>query len=134
MASDIFVYWKHKSGQTSGQRVKPSREQVLKVIHQFFGTDVASARWSEDRFLVRLLGERSEALCDVAPYRTAAQNAASKEQASEGRWIEVWIGLPQQRSSQMDVITRFGDDYTNACALGLAKAFALGWDGTMEVG
>jgi hypothetical protein len=26
------------------------------------------------------------------------------------------------------------DDYTNACALGLAKVFARGWDGTLEVG
>lgn len=132
MASDIFVYWKRN--KKPGALVKPSRKQVLQVIQQFFGENVAKARWDQDRFFVELPGGWSAALRGVAPCRTAAQNQAAKEQVGGCRWIEVFIGMPQQHSAEMDVITRFADDYTNACAFGLAKVFALGWDGTLEMG
>ena len=109
MACDRFVNWK-KGGK------KPTQAEVEKVLRQFFDAASTEVLWSIDRFFVTLVGKGSAPLEGI--------EGAHCLTPVDQRWIEVHLG-----KDNLDVITRCGDEFTNACALGLAKIFARFWQG-----
>jgi hypothetical protein len=75
------------------------------------------------RFYVTLVGSWSHPLRGVAPVSPGELEWG--ERPHDERYIEVVCLEP------IDVITRHADDFTNACADGLARVLARGWGGSV---
>jgi hypothetical protein len=126
MACDRFVYWKEG-------KPRPTRDEVEKVIRDYFGEVATEVRWDRDRFYVILVGKQTHPLESVDPSHLAVvgllhyRKLAAEGKASSKRWIEVWFD-----AECLDVITRMADPLTNACAKDLAWHIAGQWDGDLE--
>jgi len=110
MATDRFIQF--------GKR-KPKKAELESVLRNFFG-EAGTVEWNQDRFTVLLQGPGTFPFIDLEP--DLAPRLRPKE-----RWIEVYPGNP------VDVITRLGDEYTSACARGLAKMIARYWAGELDM-
>jgi hypothetical protein len=120
MSSDVFVYW------NKGKPI-PTKDEVERVIVQFFGETAKAVTWDQDRFFVTLIGTWSHPLRGIADISPGLLGMG--EPPYSARCLEVW---PSKGS--LDVITRMQDEYTNTCAMGLAKVFARYWEGELEDG
>jgi len=117
MACDRFVYWKER---------KPTQAEVEAVLHNFLGDAALEIKWHGDRFFVLLVGTKTLAFKGLGhPHEKAflADNAPPHHK----RYIEVWLD-----SECLDVMTRHGDEFTNAVADGLVAAFVRFWQGQLE--
>lgn len=112
MALDRFVQFP--------PRKYPKKAEVEQVIKNFLG-GVGTVEWKKDRFFISLPGTPTYTYKDI-------KGAPQREEIQPERWIEVCIGNP------MDIITRMADEFTNALAARLAKAFARYWEGTVDDG
>jgi hypothetical protein len=114
MACDRFVYWKNGK--------KPTKDEVAKVLTNFFAGGAESITWEMDRFFVTLHGNITHPLTGI---EGALVHPSGRE--AECRWIEVHLAR-----TNLDVITRQSDEFTNCLAGGLARLFARFWEGELE--
>jgi hypothetical protein len=120
MAADVFVRWKTDK--------RPTREDVEKVIQDFFGPVATEIKWDKDRFFITLMGKWSMPLMRVVDNSTKRMlTAMAPEPPDDGRYMEVWLS-----KESMDVLTRRQDDFVHACQDGLARVFARRWEGEVE--
>jgi len=113
MALDRFVNFKKDR--------RPTKKQVELVVRNFFG-ECGTVEWNEDRWTVSLPGKPTWV------FEGIEDDMMSRMRNTE-RWIEVYWGR-----SNVDVITRLQDEFTNALALGLAEVFARYWEGELDDG
>jgi hypothetical protein len=120
MACDRIVWFQKEEGR------QPTWNEIELVTKQFFGdaAKVAVSRAGE-RFVVTLVGKWSHPLRGVLPVHPGELEWG--EAPFDVRVIEVVPG-----DYNVDIITRHQDQFTHACAAGLAKVFVLGWRGRLE--
>jgi hypothetical protein len=118
MSYDRFVWFKKNRGPTWGE--------IEAVTRQFFGEagKVETAKGG-DRFIVVLVGKWSHPFENVLPVHPG--DLEGGKAPFDERVIEVVPG-----DDNVDILTRFADQFTHAAAAGLAKAFVLGWRGRLE--
>jgi hypothetical protein len=131
MGRDHFVYWNDE---------KPTKDDIERVIVQFFGPDILKKlTHSGKRFYVTLAGRWTNAVVGVRPVMeghkkpfgafTHGDGAPTPEELDDAytRCLEVFV-----HEDSIDIITRHADDFTNACARGLAYTFKCWWNGRTE--
>jgi hypothetical protein len=117
MACDRFVYF--KKGRV------PSKKNVKLALEDYLGAFLTNITWGGGRWNLTLSGSNSFPFRRIEPDSPVSKIA--EEDAKRNRWMEVYID-----SDNIDVITRQGDEATNALALGFAKLLARYWDGELE--
>ena len=125
MALDRFVYWNKR---------RPSEEDLEKIILKFFGaggvvqrktkTDAWGHVSNKIWWLVSLSGKPSHPFNDLVEHDLNASLNAE-------RWIEI---CATDLESNIDIITRSQDHFTNALAEHLAKGIALFYEATFDDG
>lgn len=120
MASDRFVHFKKDR--------RPTREEIERLLGNFFGDGTTtSIEWEGGRFYVSLPGHLSFPFAGLMDEVTSMEMATAED--DRGRWIEVYVAR-----TNVDVITRGMDEYTNVLADGLAEVIARFWDGELDDG
>lgn len=107
MPLDRFVYF--------DDRPAPLNE-ALKTLLDRYLSGVGRVEWCVGRWFATLPG----APCD-------ARGRLEPEDMPRARWFEVY-----RHDDSVDVITRDGDQYTEAVAVGFARLVALEWAGRLE--
>lgn len=118
MAQDRFVYFTQDS--------TPSIEEVRLVLTNFLG-GAGEVTYSVDRFFVSLPGK------PTLPFKGLPGVTIPPIYYPEERWIEVWYGDDPRRGIILDIMTRHGDEFTDALADQIAKMFARYWKGRAEL-
>ena len=121
MAADIFVNFPKGKG--------PTPAQVESVVRNFFG-EAAEVEWDQGRWVVLLKGEGTWVFEGIEP------DLMPRLRSGRQRGMEVCCTLNRSRriTTQLDVVTRLQDEYTNVLAMGLAKVFARYWKGKVDAG
>jgi len=120
MALDRFVRFKKDR--------RPKRDDVERLLRNFFGEGATtSIDWEGGRFYVTLPGHLT------FPFAGLTEETTNMELATQwddrGRWIEVYVAR-----TNVDVITRGMDEYTNALADHIAEMLARFWNGELDDG
>lgn len=102
MTLDRFIHFKER---------RPSHEEAERIIKHYIG-EAGSIEWVIDRWMVTLQGLVSH------PFEGMGVPEIPKEARTE-RWLEIYF----QPNKPMDIMTRMQDEFTNAVADQLAKAF-----------
>lgn len=119
MAQDRFINFNER---------RPSRAETESVLRHFIG-DAGVVVWDaeQSRFMIHLVGSGSFPFIEIAGVPEWSRTHAQYH--PDGRWIEVMY-----TDTQFDVLTRQQDEYTNAVADGIARAFARFWNGHVDHG
>lgn len=124
MSYDRFVVWQ---GDT-----RPSKDDVGRMIEDFFGAALERAYWERSRWFVQLHGRQSWPLARQQVSITDAYRAYRLAESGEPRCLEVFFDA--ETAEHFSVITRRCDEYTAALAQGLAELIARTWNGKVEQG
>jgi hypothetical protein len=111
MACDRFIYWNDDQ--------RPTKDEIGKILEDYFGAFATEIRWNQDRFVVSLVGDGTSMFNRVSgAYRVP----------NGSRWIEVWM-----EKGSLDVITRLADNATSALADELARRLARFYCGRLDM-
>lgn len=109
MSHDVFVRW---------QKEVPAREEI-KIMLSNYISDGAKMEDGKDRLFVVLPGKPCSPMQHKYP--------VPAENYHEERFFEVYFG-----DDNIDIITRFADEFTNVVARGFAECCARTLNGKIE--
>lgn len=114
MAIDRFIHWRKR---------RPSKIQIQRVLEDYLGDAMVRLFVDGGRITVLLHGKPSfpfKRLREMGKYREG-------QEAHDERWFEVYC-----TNTNIDVITRMTDEYTNVVAEGFAVLCARFWEGKRD--
>lgn len=118
MGLDRFVHWK---------KHVPSKNDIEKILNNFFHAIHKKIWWSKDRFIVELPGDPTYIFNGVSDEREDLKlDKVYKEGSS--RFLEIWIA-----EDCIDIITRSGDELTNSLANELARRISLYYQAELDI-
>jgi hypothetical protein len=120
MAIDRFVRWKPR---TKDSPAKPSRNDIRNVLEDYLGDVLLRIDVDGPRITALLKGKPSfpfKRIPEMGKY------TEGQEQHDE-RWLEVYW-----TNTNIDVITRMTDEFTNVVAEGFAALAARFWEGKRD--
>jgi hypothetical protein len=117
MACDRFVYFR---------KDVPSRERVQKILENFFGGcgTLSGSSNHPSWWTIVLPGK------PTSPFEGLPDGHRHPTFGNETRWIEVILQV--EGGASLNVLTRVQDEFTNAIADGLARAFARFYQGKLD--
>lgn len=127
MSADRFVRWKPDAP-------RPTRQELQFLLEDYTRGIATSVSWNAEqrRFYVVLPGRPSWPFMRIGCVSDVEKRSYAEETAQgRYRWIEVYFaeGVPDE---PLDVITRRGDEITNAIADRIAEIVARFWEGRIE--